>query len=560
MISKSNWVPAGLGILLAEAVLEIVALWRLISLQMLPGRYVAAAGVILAACFAVSAVLLFAGINKGAGMGRRVRRILGIILAAVVGIGSVGATMVAGKIGSTVNTVTETSADSPDAMVGVYVLAEDDAAEIADLKNVTFGVMENFDQANTDQAIRALDQELYGGEDSSRDAEDSVDSTGGADTEESSGGITTKAYDSMAEVAQALYDQDVRAIILNEAYADALEDVDEFSDFAARTKLLEEIPVYSSNDTAEGPVRPSASAENAESGETADTEATENPAEASTENAADASSSSDITSKPFVLYISGSDTRSQILDVSRSDVNILMVVNPKTRQILLLNTPRDYYVPNPAGKGALDKLTHLGIYGINCSMQGLADLYQTDIDYYVQMNFTGFVKLIDAIGGVTVYSDNAFENLGYKFEKGNNQLDGQAALAFARDRYHQKTGDNARGRHQMVIIEAVIQKLSSSGTSVLMNYNEILDSLSGMFKTNLSSDEISSLVRMQLDEGGSWNVRSYAVTGKGGSETTYSMPRFHAYVMFQDPAMVKHGSELIQKVREGETLTADDVK
>ena len=160
--------------------------------------------------------------------------------------------------------------------------------------------------------------------------------------------------------------------------------------------------------------------------------------------------------KPFILYISGSDTRSKVLDISRSDVNILMAVNPQAKQVLLLNTPRDYYVKNPAGSGAYDKLTHLGIYGLDCSMKGLGNLYGVDVDYYAQINFTGFETLIDAIGGITVNSDEAFSAGGYDFVEGPNEMNGAKALAFARDRHHQASGDNARGKHQMMVIEAMI--------------------------------------------------------------------------------------------------------
>ena len=248
-----------------------------------------------------------------------------------------------------------------------------------------------------------------------------------------------------------------------------------------------------------------------------------------------------------------------MLDTSRSDVNILMAVNPQTRQILLLNTPRDYYIPNPAGGGQLDKLTHLGIYGIDVSMKGLADLYQEDVDYYGQINFTGFETLIDAIGGITVDSPQAFEAQGYSFSEGPNTMDGAQALAFARERHSFSSGDNERGRNQMRVITAVIQKITGDSTNLLLHYNEVLDSLQGMFVTNLTSDDIASLVKMQIDDNRSWNVKSYAVTGTGGSEYTYSMPSMKAYVMYENKDMVQKGADLIDKVMNGETLSDSDI-
>jgi LCP family protein required for cell wall assembly len=267
----------------------------------------------------------------------------------------------------------------------------------------------------------------------------------------------------------------------------------------------------------------------------------------------------DITNDPFVFYLSGSDTRSALLTRSNSDVNILVVVNPKTKQVLLLNTPRDYYIPNPAGNGALDKLTHCGVYGTSCSVQALSDLYHVTINYCAQINFSGFEKLIDAIGGVTVDSDYAFTTRHghYSISKGPNHLNGSEALGFVRERYSFGSGDNQRGRNQMKVLTAVIKKLSAG--TVVMHYGQILDSLQGMFTTSISGDQIAELVKMQLDDGADWNVKSYAVTGNGGSEITYSIPRMRVYVMFQDKELVDRGINLIDRVINGEILTDADV-
>jgi LCP family protein required for cell wall assembly len=241
-------------------------------------------------------------------------------------------------------------------------------------------------------------------------------------------------------------------------------------------------------------------------------------------------------------------------------VNILVVVNPKTKQILLLNTPRDYWVPNPAGKGKRDKLTHCGLYGPKCSMEALGDLYNLKVDYYAQINFTGFDTLVDAVGGVTVNADHSFTaESGMKFEKGENYLNGKEALWFARERHHVKGGDNGRGKNQMKVITAIIQK-ATSGTTIISNYASILKSLEGMFRTTISMDGISRLAKMQLEDMASWNVQSFAVTGKGGSEKNYSSPGHKAYVMYPDDKMVAFASTLAERVIAGETLSADDLK
>ena len=268
-----------------------------------------------------------------------------------------------------------------------------------------------------------------------------------------------------------------------------------------------------------------------------------------------------ITTDPFVVYISGSDTRNLTLTTSRSDVNILAVVNPSTKQVLLINTPRDYYVDTAASAGAKDKLTHCGMYGIDCSMATLGNLYDEHVDYYVQINFNGFKTLVDAVGGITVESEKAFRTSegGFYINRGTNQLNGTVALSYVRERKSFADGDNSRGRHQMQAIEALIKKISS-GTTVLGNYSAIMDSMSGMFMTSMSSSDISALVKMQLSDLAAWNVKSYAVTGTGGSSTTYSMPTKRSYVMYPDEVQVKYAEQLVNKVVEGQILTDADLE
>ncbi|MCC6093975.1 MAG: LCP family protein [Eubacterium sp.] len=518
MLSRKKWFPIAFSVLVVQILLEAYAAYRLIWLNMVPDKYVKAVIAILIVMVVLTSILLFAGMGHGPHRARRVRRIVACVLAAIMAVGSVGASMVLHKVDQTVQTVTTTQ-KTLQAMVGVYVLSDDKAQSIQDAKDYSFGIMSDFDQDNTTQAVKSIENEL-------------------------GSKINTVSRPSMTENAQALYDQDVKAIIMNEAYTSALQDTDEFADFSDKTRLLSEIPI--------------------EKTETIDPEDTGAKgvtvsSNGTVQSASDIITSSEISQTPFVVYISGSDTRSQMLDTSRSDVNILMAVNPNTHQILLLNTPRDYFVPNPAGNGALDKLTHLGIYGIDVSMQGLADLYQEDINYYGQINFTGFETLIDAIGGITVDSPQAFEANGYSFVEGPNEMDGKKALAFARERHSFASGDNERGKNQMRVITAVIQKVTGDSTNLLLHYSEVLDSLQGMFVTNLTSDDISALVKMQLSDNASWNVKSYAVTGTGGMDYTYSMPTVKAYVMYENEDMVQKAQGLIDKVMNGETLTDEDV-
>ena len=262
-----------------------------------------------------------------------------------------------------------------------------------------------------------------------------------------------------------------------------------------------------------------------------------------------------VTEEVFTVYLSGSDTRSSTLDSSRSDVNILLVADPVKKQILLVNTPRDYYIANPAAGGEKDKLAHCALYGTDNSLNALEDLYSTEVDYSAQINFTGFETLIDALGGLTVYSDRTFTSQGCTFIKGENQMNGREALIFARDRENQEDGDNDRGLHQMAVVKAMIEKMSSK-RALLTGYGEMLDSLKGMFSTDMSAGSLSDLIKMQLDDMASWNIIPYAVIGENASDTTYSMPGTRLSVMYPDADSVARASELIAKMKEGGNLSA----
>lgn len=253
----------------------------------------------------------------------------------------------------------------------------------------------------------------------------------------------------------------------------------------------------------------------------------------------------------FVLYMSGADTWGSAAVRSRSDVNILAVVNTNTKKILLVSTPRDYYVPLSISKGVKDKLTHAGIYGVQVSMDTLGLLYGVNVDYYLKVNFTGFVGIIDALGGVEVYSDSTFSvGDAFYYTEGMNSMNGIEALAFARERYSFAIGDRARGTHQMEVIKAVISKCASA--AVLNHYSDVMNAMSGCFSTNLSKNTIASLVRMQLDDMTQWSVSSISVDGTGDTKSTYSVPSKKGYVMIPDELTVQIAKDQIAAVLRGE--------
>ena len=264
-----------------------------------------------------------------------------------------------------------------------------------------------------------------------------------------------------------------------------------------------------------------------------------------------------ITKEPFVLYLSGVDTRGDLTEKARSDVNIIAAVNPVTKQVVLINTPRDYYV-DLAGTNSKDKLTHAGLYGVQTSMDTLGNLYGVNVEHYIRINFAGFIDIVDALGGVDVYSDQAFTSVGSPgyydpttFVEGWNHLDGKAALAFARERHAFKTGDVQRGINQMKVIDAMLNKIKSP--ALLMGFTKILDAVADSFVTSLSTNQISALVRMQLSDFAEWNIERYTVTGTSGSSTKcYSAKGQKLYVMKPDEASVAKAKEMIAAVMGGE--------
>ena len=268
-----------------------------------------------------------------------------------------------------------------------------------------------------------------------------------------------------------------------------------------------------------------------------------------------------ITKEPFVIYLSGVDTRGELTENARSDVNILAVVNPVTKRVALINTPRDYYV-DLAGTDSKDKLTHAGLYGVETSMATLGNLYGINVDHYIRINFSGFINIVDALGGVDVYSDQAFTSVGSPgyydpttFVEGWNHLDGKSALAFARERHAFASGDIQRGINQMKVIDAMLNKIKSP--ALLMGFSKIMDAASDCFVTDFSQEQISALVRMQLSDFAEWDIQSYTVTGSGSTSTKcYSAKGQKLYVMKPDDSSVSKAREMIASVLGGEGSVA----
>ena len=387
-----------------------------------------------------------------------------------------------------------TAEEDETSLMTVYVRADDDR-EMEDLLTETFGTLAN-DKANTLAAVQQLDEKY-------------------------SAMLVTETYTSPTELVDALNDEKVDAILVNQGQLSVLEDMEGYEEALTELREVESFHVVVETDSDKTSI--------------------------SHEDAV------------FSVYISGSDSRdSNIMATGRSDVNIIATVNTETRQVLLLNTPRDFYVPLSIAESydLPDKLTHAGLYGVDVSKDTLAQYYGIDIDYYFRVNFTGFEKIIDALGGIEVDSEHDFYSTisptPIHYTEGINKLGGYEALYYVRERYAFVNGDYQRGINQMQVIKAVADKANSP--SVLAGFTSLMDAVSGCFKTSIPTDLITALVRDQLANGDDWNIVTYYVSGTGSSEYTYSIPGQRAYVTIPDESTVEMAKDLMQQVRDGKII------
>ncbi len=257
-----------------------------------------------------------------------------------------------------------------------------------------------------------------------------------------------------------------------------------------------------------------------------------------------------IEKNAFNIYVSGIDTYGSIGSLARSDVNIVVTVNPKTQKIHITNIPRDYYVKLHSKNGYNDKLTHAGIYGIEESVATIEDLLDIDINYFVKVNFSSLIDIVDAIGPIEVYSDYAFtsgiyddNSESYEFSEGLNTLNGAQALAFSRERKSFIGGDRVRNENQEKVLEAIIKRALSP--VILTKYSTLLDALSKSFVTNLAEEEITSFIKMQIDNSYDWQITNYVLDGTDATEFTYTYSSEKLYVMEPSQYSVNKAKSLI---------------
>ena len=360
--------------------------------------------------------------------------------------------------------------------MAVAVRADDPAETIEDAMDYNFGVQFQQGGDNIQTAVTNLQEELG--------------------TQ-----LQVTECSSVQGQAQALINGQADAIIYNEAYTELMEEaVEGFSD---DTKIIYEMSIQTELNLGGG-------------------------------------SDDSLTKEPFTVYISGIDTYGEVTETSRSDVNIIAVVNPSTHQILLITTPRDAYVPlygPDVQQGAMDKLTHAGVYGIETSMETLGALYETDINYYVRLNFTSLIDIVDILGGVDVDSEFAFttgDESGCIVEvhEGVNHFNGEQALAFSRERHALEDGDNQRGKNQQAVITAMLKKVISP--TMLLRASTLMNQVSKDVEMNVTQSQLNALIRQQLRSNASWTIQSVALSGEGGQDYCYSASSQLLYVMYPD--------------------------
>ncbi len=400
-------------------------------------------------------------------------------------------------------------------VISYYVLKDDPAQSLKDAKDYKFGILQVLDRENTDKALAEAKNEV--GQD-----------------------LQVVEFQDSSTLADALYAGEIQVAVINQGFVNTITDTRQFKTFKTDTRELVQHEIETKLEQEEE------------------------------EEEEDYATS--VTTKPFIVYLSGIDVYGSLDKTSRSDVNVLAVVNPLTKKLLLVSTPRDYFVPlydnkgNSKSGGAGDKLTHAGIYGVEVSMGTLEHLYNVDIKYFVRVNFSSVKQIIDLLGGVKVYSDFEFiSSVGpykgghYYFKKGYNKVNGKKGLAYCRERKHFDNGDYQRGRNHQHMIEAILNKVMSP--SVLADYPALLKTGKKSFQTNMSTKKIVSLCKMQLDDMAKWKISYANAAGNGTTSRTYSMPSTPLYVCAPDMSSVAKITAKINKFmneRPGDGTTGTD--
>lgn len=333
--------------------------------------------------------------------------------------------------------------------------------------------------------------------------------------------VQTIDKNALSDAVQSFYDNHTDILIMSEALAGTISDIQGFENFETDTKIL-----YSFD----RPIDASAS----------DTVAV------------------DMTTKPFTIFFGGNDTTGALSLEGRTDVDMTVTVNPNTHQIIISNLPRDSWIKNPYYNDKRDKLTHLGLAGIDNTLKGLGNIYGIEIPNYVIVNFTTFMSIVSALGGVTIQNPYTFTAItGTVFYEGEISMPADIALLYCRERENLSGGDFDRNMHQQIVMKAIIDKLTSK--DIITKFDSLLNEINGQFLTNISPNSLYALAQKQLDEGIEWNIVNYHVGGETGMEICASATGQYLSVVYPYDNQIEFVRNEIQKVMDGETITQEEL-
>ena len=389
--------------------------------------------------------------------------------------------------------------------ISVIVMNDSDINALEDLSGKKVGILKNIDKGGTEKALEQIEKEMP------------VE-------------FEQIELDSVPQEAMALYSGEVDAIILNEAYRTNVVELEDYADFSGRTRVIFQ-------------------------------------AHFKTDANNEALAVSDVTTKPYNILISGNDTYGDVGELSRSDVNMVVTVNPMTSTVLLTSIPRDAYVAVDCGdayacaEGQLDKITHTGINGVTSTKRTVEKLLDIDINYTFRVNVSSVTSIVDSLGGIDIevpegqavekfYADSTLEGV----TEGWNHLNGERALSFARERYAYIDGDNQRVRNQQMVLKAIFDKATSP--EIIVNYPSLLSALESAFDTTLSQDEITSFIKYQIQAMPGWKFETYQLSGEGSTLFCPSLGQA-AYVTVLDQNTVALAHDKIMAVLDGKD--ADEI-
>lgn len=472
-------------------VVSFFVIFQLFKLQVLPNNLL----------FAVSAMIILVDIilvilfvfNSNHLWSKIVSSVLVIVTSIVFGIGNVYLY----STDSTLEKVTTVSGTVKNTVSVISLSSGSD--DLKDYSGSTIGVLKTIDKSGTKKSLKDIKKQGVS--------------------------VSNKKFDNVPSLIKALYDGDVSAIVLNEAYRQNVTDMDDYNNFSSDTKVVHQTIFY-------------------------------------TKDKNEALAVSDITSKPFTVLISGNDSYGEMDEVARSDVDMVVTVNPVTSTVLMVSIPRDSFVEEvcddyACNYGVKDKLTHTGIYGVDTTKDTIENLLDIDINYTYRINFSGAIDIVDALGGIDVdvaegmavskfYTDSTLEGV----HEGTNHLNGKRALAYARERKAYLDGDVQRARNQQQVLQALIKKATSS--AILTQYTKILKAISGAFDTNMSMSEITSFIKYQIQAMPNWKFENYVLKGDNDLQVSPELGSEVSVVMLYDSS-ISTATKKINAVLNGES-------